>query len=134
MGAPCGPTSRDARAPRTPSEYFAGNLLGQAVFDRVLAVLTNHDPVAVRVSKSQVAFRRRRGFAWLWLPERYLGVRSAGIVVLSFALGRADPSGRFKEVVQVAPAHWMHHLEIRAVTELDDDVVAWLREAADRAG
>src|SRR5512144_2444643 len=112
MAAPRGPTPRDARAPRTAAEYFAGNPLGRAVFDRVFAVLTSDGPVAVRVSKSQVAFRRRRGFAWLWLPERYLGSRSAGVVVLSFALGREDSSARLKEVVRVAPAHVMHHLEV----------------------
>jgi hypothetical protein len=134
MASPRRPTARGGDAARTPAEFFAGHPTGLAVFDRVLAIVRSHGPAAVRVSKSQVAFRRRRGFAWLWLPERYLGARSAGIVVLSFALGRQEASARLKEVVQVAPAHWMHHLEIRAVAEVDDVVAAWLREAADRAG
>ena len=133
MTAPRGSISYDARAPRTPAEYLAGNPLGRAVFDRVLAALTSHGPVTVRVSTSQLAFRRRRGFAWLWLPERYLGSRSAGVVVLSFALGREDSSARFEEVLRVAPAHWMHHLEIRNAGAVDDEVAGWLREAAERA-
>jgi hypothetical protein len=28
----------------------------------------------------------------------------------------------------------MHHLEIHSLGDLDDEVAAWLREAADRAG
>jgi hypothetical protein len=53
--------------------------------------------------------------------------------VLSIALGRHDPSRRFKEVAHPARRQWMHHLEVRNVDELDRDVEWWLREAFDRA-
>ena len=89
-------------------------------------------PFEVRFSKSQVAFRCTRGFAYLWMPGQYL--RHPGSeVVLSIALGRHDPSSHFKEVAHVAPAQWMHHLEIHEVGNLNDEVAAWLREAAERA-
>lgn len=90
-------------------------------------------PFDVRVSKSQVAFRRRRGFAYLWMPGKYLRKPTAE-VVLSIALGRLDESRRFKEVVHPAPAHWMHHLEIHGLGDVDEEVADWLREAAERAG
>jgi hypothetical protein len=106
--------------------------LAMAVYERVHEVVSEFGPFAVRASKSQVAFRRRRGFAWLWVPGRYLR-RPAADVVLSIALGRLDPSPRFKEVAHPAPAHWIHHLELHAVDEIDAEVVDWLREAADRA-
>ena len=114
-----------------PEELFDGSPVGLAVLARVTEILA--DPsVEVRTSKSQVAFRRKRGFAYLWRPGQYL--RSPGApVVLSIVLGRHDASLRFKEVVHPAPRHWMHHLEIHAVTEVDDEVVAWVREAFDRA-
>ena len=79
-----------------------------------------------------MAFRRRRGFGYLWIPGQYL-VKPDVEVVLSIALDRRDPSPRFKEVVQVAPTHWMHHLEIHDLDDIDDEVEQWLREAADRA-
>ena len=82
----------------------------------------------VRVTRSQVAYRRRRAFAWTWLPGRWL--RSPGAeVVLSVSLRRRDDSARWKEVVNPAPGRWMHHLEIRAAADLDDEVAAWLAEA-----
>jgi Domain of unknown function (DUF5655) len=115
-----------------PEEFFAGWPGARAVFDRVLSVLDGLGPVEVRTSKSQVAFRRRRGFAYLWLPGRYLSKPTAE-VVLSIALGRHDPSGRFKEVAHPAPGQWMHHLELQDAGEVDDEVVGWLREAAGRA-
>ncbi|MGY1747319.1 DUF5655 domain-containing protein [Blastococcus sp. SYSU D00695] len=117
----------------TPEGFFAGSPLGVAVLARVTTALETVDDVRVRVSTSQVAFRRRRGFAYLWRPGQYLR-RPAADVVLSVVLGRRDTSPRWKEVVQPGPAHWMHHLEVRAPAEIDDEVAGWLREAADRAG
>lgn len=118
----------------TPEDFFRGDAFGLTLFEKVLAVLSRHGRVEVRTSKSQIAFRRRRGFAYLWLPDMYLGDRAAGIVVLSFALGRCADSPRFKQVTKVAPTHWMHHLEICDLSAIDEQLVAWLREAADRAG
>lgn len=119
---------------RVPEVFFADDPLGLAVYRHVRSVLADAGPVDVRATKTQVAFRRRRGFAYLWLPERTLGAQSAGIVVLSFALARHDPSARFKEVVRVSPRYWMHHLELRYPAEVDAEIEGWLVEAVDRAG
>jgi hypothetical protein len=111
---------------------FAGHPLALSVFLRVRSVLERLGPVDIRMTKSQVTFRRARGFAYLWLPGQYLA-NTAADVVLSIALGRHDPSPRFKEVAHPSPKHWMHHLEINDVDEVDDEVRGWLREAADRS-
>jgi hypothetical protein len=104
-----------------------------ALVERVRAICEPMGELQLRVSKSQVAFHRPRGFAWVWRPGQYLRNPKAP-AVLSVALGRRDRSPRWKEVVQPSPHHWMHHLEVHALSEIDDQVVAWLREAAERAG
>lgn len=109
-------------------EFFAGSPVGLAVLARVRTVLAELGGCDERVSTSQVAFRRRRGFAYLWRPGRYLR-RPAAEVVLSLALGRAVASPRFKEVVEPAPGQWMHHLELHGPEEVDGEVAGWLREA-----
>ncbi|GAB3326410.1 hypothetical protein GCM10027451_51770 [Geodermatophilus aquaeductus] len=114
----------------TPEEFFAGSSLGAGAYDRVRALLPACE---VRVSGSQVSFRGRRGFAWLWRPDRYLR-RPATELALSVGLGRRDPSPRWKQVVHPSPRHWVHHLEVHDPAEIDDEVAAWLREAAERAG
>jgi hypothetical protein len=114
-----------------PEDFFAGHPDARAVFEKVRSILTSLGPVEVPTSKSLVAFRRQRGFAFLWLPGRYLSKPTAE-VVLSIALGRHDPSARFKQVAHPAAAQGMHHLEIRDVADVDGEVVGWLREAADR--
>lgn len=114
----------------TVEEFFGSDGRGLAVFERVRSLVG--EPIEVRVSKSQVALRRRRGFAYLWSPGQYLHAPSAE-VVLSIALGRHVPSPRFKEVSHPAPRHWMHHLEVRSLDDIDDEVTAWLTEAFERA-
>ena len=118
---------------RTPVAFFEGHPLGLAVFELVRGALAGIEGISVRTSRSQVAFRRRRGFAYLWLPGRYLA-KPAAEVVLSIALGRFDASPRWKEVAHPGPAHWIHHLEVRSIGEIDPEVAAWLREAAGLAG
>ena len=112
--------------------FFAGSALGWAVYravEHAVAGLGEHE---VRVGKSQVAFRRARGFAFLWRPGRY--VRSDVPVVLSLAMRHRQNSSRFKEVVHPARTTWMHHLEVRSLEELDDEVLSWLAQAYADAG
>jgi hypothetical protein len=120
--------------PSTPEEFFAASDLGLATYRWVAEVVEKAGlDITVSTSKSQVTFRRRRGFAYLWLPGRYLR-RPNVDVVLSLALSRELLSGRFKEITRSAPAIWMHHLEVHSVAELDDEIAAWLSEAAEAAG
>lgn len=115
-----------------PEEFFAGNPVGLATFGTVRDVLIRDRPdVTVRVSRSQVAFRRRRGFAYLWVPGRYLR-RPAAPVVLSVATLERIDSPRFKEVVHPGP--WMHHLEVTDAAQVDEEVQGWLLAAAAEAG
>lgn len=79
-----------------------------------------------------MAFREKRGFAYVWWPGRYLD--SAVPAVLSIALPRRIDSARFKEIANPAPGVWMHHLELHEEAELDAEVAGWLREARAAAG
>lgn len=117
----------------TPEEFFAGHPDALAAFNEVCAIVGRQGPFEVRISKSQAAFRRKRGFAYLWMPGQYLR-RPTAEVVLSIVLGRLEESTRFKEVAHPAPAHWIHHLELHDLGDLDDEVAGWLHEAADLAG
>ncbi|MDO8308132.1 MAG: hypothetical protein Q7V58_07225 [Actinomycetota bacterium] len=92
---------------RTPVEFFGSNVVGVDAFTRVrTALMASHPDVTVRVSRSQVAFRRRRGFAFLWSPGQYLHGPAAPVV----------------------------HLEMASADDIDDEVTTWLKLAADEAG
>lgn len=73
--------------------------------------------VSITVTKSQIAFGRRKRFAYLWRPGQYL--RSDVPAVLSIALPYEVASPRFKQVAHPSPTVWMHHLELNLVDEID---------------
>lgn len=75
----------------------------------------------MRVTKSQVAFRRRVGFAYAWMTAMVLR-RGDVPLVLTIGLRRRDPSSRWKEVVEPASGRFTHHLELRTASEVDDEV------------
>jgi hypothetical protein len=112
--------------------FLAGHPLGETALRRALDALGPERPVDVRVTKSQIALRRRRGFAYLWLPGRWLA-HPAADVVLSIVLPYQDASPRWKEVAHPAPTTWTHHLELYAAEDVDAQVAAWLHTAYDAA-
>src|SRR5699024_7861039 len=83
--------------------------------------------VSVNVTKSQVAFRNRRAFAWVWRPGQY--VNNPMPAVLSIALARELDSDRIKSVVHPSPKVWMHHIELDVADLVDAEVRDWLGEA-----
>lgn len=119
-------------APRSPEELFDGHPDGLAICRRVQQVLSALGEVSVAVTRSQVAFRRRKAFAFVWRPGQY--VSSDVPAVLSISLPYEITSDRFKEIAHPAPRVWMHHLELRDVSEVDDEVCSWLATAHETAG
>lgn len=83
-------------------------------------------------TKSQVAFRRRRGFAYLWRPGQY--VSNDVPLVVAVALPRELRSDRVKQVVHPSTGVWMHHVELGDAAEVDQEIAGWLAEAYAAAG
>jgi hypothetical protein len=117
--------------PSSPEQLFSGHPLGLKLYQAAAEVIEAFGDVEQRATKSQVAFRVKRGFAFVWRPGQY--VNSEVPAVLSIALPRRVNSPRVKSVVHVSDRVWMHHLELSAVDDIDDEVVAWLMEAFDAA-
>lgn len=104
-----------------------------AIYAVVVDAIRALGDVELRVGRSQIGFRRRRSFAWLWRPGQHLkGERPP--LVLSLGLRRRDGSARWAEVVEPYPGRFTHHLELRSPAQVDDEVRAWLREAWAAAG
>ncbi len=113
--------------------FFAGRAAARAIFDAVRAAVDAAGPATLRVTRSQVSFRRRRAFAWAWTPDRYLGPGHAPLV-LSLGFARRDPSPRWKQIVEPAPGRFTHHLELWSAADVDDEVRGWVRDAWAGAG
>lgn len=72
------------------------------------------------------------GFAFVWMPEMYLG-RGDVPLVLTIGLRRRDGSPRWKQVVEPAPGRFTHHLELHSDADIDDELRRWLQEAWESA-
>ena len=112
----------------TLAEFFKGHEASRPLFDALRDTIDAIGPAELRVTKSQIAFRRRVAFAWAWTPTRYLRGQVAPLV-LTLSFRYRDASPRWKEIVEPAPGRSTHHLELYAVTDIDGEVRDWLRSA-----
>jgi hypothetical protein len=116
----------------TPDEFFEGRQESRSLFDTLWRVVGDIGAAELQVTKSQIAFRRRKAFAWAWIPGKYLRGKTAPLV-LTLSLPSRDPSPRWKEIVEPTPGRFTHHLELTSPDDIDADVRAWLRRAWDAA-
>lgn len=112
----------------TLDDYFAGRDESRLIFKALHSAVDAIGHAGLRVTNSQVAFRRRRAFAWAWVPGKYLRGERAPLV-LTIALRRRDPSPRWKQIVEPRPGRFTHHLELHSNSEIDGEVHSWLQEA-----
>jgi hypothetical protein len=114
----------------TPEHYFSGRPESKRLYDAVRQVIDRlGGGTTIHASKSQIAFRRRTGFAFVWAPAQYLRGTDMPALVLTVGLRRRDGSPRWKQIVEPYPGRFTHHLELRSPGEVDAEVEAWLREA-----
>ena len=65
--------------------FFASQPQSRQLFDTLRAAIESLGEVELRATKSQVAFRRRKTFAWAWIPGQVLR-KTAVPLVLTVAL------------------------------------------------
>jgi len=113
-------------------EFFDGHSESQGLFEALRLAIALLGPVELRVTKSQIAFRRRKAFAWTWVPVKYLRGKVAPLV-LTLSFPRRDSSRRWKEIVAPAKGRYTHHLELFSPQDIDGEVTSWLQEAWEAA-
>ncbi len=111
----------------TLDDFFSGQSASRDLFEAVRQAIEDIGPAEIRVTKSQVAFWRRKAFAWVWMPGQYLG-RKAAPLVLTLGFRSCDPSPRWKSIVEPAPGRFTHHLELYSIADIDEEVRHWLRQ------
>jgi hypothetical protein len=117
------------RAPTvTVATFFAGHPRSRRLYRALRQTVDSVGPAAVRVTRSQIAFRRAHPFAWAWIPGRYLRGDHPPLV-LSVALPARDRSRRWKQVVRTRSGPFVHHLELHTAADLDRQVAGWLARA-----
>ena len=112
----------------TLDEFFGDHDDSRRLFDALLDRINTVGPAEYKVTKSQIAFSVKKQFAWVWMPGKYLRGSTAPLV-LSLSFPARDRSLRWKEIVEPTPGRFMHHLELNALSDIDDEINQWLRSA-----
>jgi len=94
-------------------------------------LLTVFPDVTVEVKKTQITFRARYGFAFVSLGRMRGSTPSS--LILAIGLRRRLDSPRVAAASEPYPSRWTHHLVLHDASELDEELMGWLREAHDFA-
>lgn len=97
-------------------------------------VLSEIPDVRIRVQKTQITFSRKRVFACVsFLPVRKKKDRPDSYLVITFGLSYRKESPRIDAATEPYPKRWTHHVMISKPEELDEELMGWIREAAEFA-
>ena len=106
--------------------FFVGKPEEQALYAGFRSRLRGEvGEVHIRVSKTQITFSSRYGFAFVSHPRRK---KEKGILV-SFGLFHRQESDRIQYASEPYPNRWTHHMLVQAPEEIDDELMGWIREA-----
>ena len=115
--------------------FFERHMDALPLYERLeKRILKEIDNVRIKVQKSQISFYNKHMFACVSFtrvrkkkdcPECY--------IVVTFGLGYKAESLRIDIVTEPYPNRWTHHLLISKLDEINEELMGWLKEAADFA-
>lgn len=100
------------------------------VYERIEGkILDEFEDVIIEIKKTQITFKSKRGFVYVWLPVRKMKNRPEYYLILSFGLDKRIESPRIVESIEPYRNRWMHHLVIEKPEEINDELMGWIHEA-----
>lgn len=113
-------------------QFFDSHPDAFPLYDKFEKCVTEHVPEArIKVQKTQISFYNRHMFACVSFarvrkkkdcPDSY--------IVVTFGLDHRAVSPRIDIATEPYPNRWTHHVLISELSEIDDELIAWVEEAA----
>ena len=89
-------------------------------------------PADIQVKKTQISFVNRHLFAAVsFTPVRRAKERPESYITVTFGLSHRVDSSRIDAAIEVYPNRWTHHVMLWSECEIDEELLSWLKEAAD---
>ena len=122
---------------KTPEHYesdvlffFDGKPLELSLYEALLRRMAMEFPDAsVKVQKSQISFYGKHLFGAASLPVRRKRDWPEHCIMVTIGLSYKLESPRVAVAVEPYPGRWTHHVLISAETQIDHELMGWLREA-----
>lgn len=97
-------------------------------------ILSRIPETKIKVSKTQVSFFRKRGFAFVsFNPCRKAAQRPEVWMTVTFGLGYRKESPRIDVATEPYPGRWTHHVMVGSIADIDGELLSWIAEAAEFA-
>ena len=94
-------------------------------------ILAQIPDVKIKVSKTQITFANRRGFAFAsFNPVRKAKERPEVWMTVTFGLSYRKESPRIDVATKPYPNRCTHHVMVGSPEEIDGELMDWIREAA----
>ena len=115
--------------------FFEGHMGALPLYEKLEErIVSEIDNVRIKVQKSQISFYNKHLFACVSFarlrkkkdcPEDY--------IVVTFGLEHKAESPRIDIATEPYPNRWTHHLLISKPDEIDEELLGWIKEAAEFA-
>lgn len=115
--------------------FFGERLNALPMYERLEELVFGQIPdVKIKVAKTQITFANKRGFAFVsFNPCRKAKERPETWMTVTFGLDYRKESPRIDVVTEPYPGRWTHHVMVGNAEEIDEELIGWIREAADFA-
>jgi len=119
--------------PQEIKNYFTGQDAAFELFTIIREYIESLGPAEIEIMKTQISFGTKRKFAWVWLPQKWVGNRPEDSITLTFTWPEKISDSRIAEAVEASPGKWTHHIVIEKADQFDDVVKGWLSHAYARS-
>jgi len=113
--------------------FFNDHMDASPLYERLEGLILEQIPdVKIKVSKTQISFSNKRGFAFVsFNPCRKAKERPDVWMTVTFGLNRRKESPRIDAATEPYPNRWTHHVTVGSEVEIDGELMRWIREAAE---
>ena len=113
--------------------FFRRHMEALPLYEKLAGQILSEIPdVTVKAAKTQISFANKRGFAFVsFNPCRRAKERPATWMTVSFGLGYRKEAERIDVATEPYPGRWTHHVTVGTTAEIDEELLAWIKEAAD---
>ena len=112
--------------------FFSEHMDALPLYQRLEALILEQIPdVRIKVSKTQIGFFNKRGFAFVsFNPCRRAKDRPETWMTVTFGLAFRVDDPRIDVATEPYPNRWTHHVTVSRVEDMDGQLLGWIREAA----
>lgn len=112
--------------------FFSEHMDALPLYQRLEALILEQIPdVRIKVSKTQIGFFNKRGFAFVsFNPCRRAKDRPETWVTVTFGLAFRVDDPRIDVATEPYPNRWIHHVTVSRAEDVDGQLLGWIREAA----